>query len=130
MAKKETIDVAREFLDKLRDANGGSNDALIVTLTAAGLKLEVMMNDIDVDLISEDELLIHLNVVNKVEKTTREVISGHYAPSHDSTFVMKTTYDDDDNVCRMECVGWYCGEPNDEMTQQLSHGGDDLIAIL
>lgn len=60
----------------------------------------------------------------------REEISGHYAPSHDSTFVMKTTYNDDGDVVRMECVGWYCGEPNDELTQDHSHGGDDLIAIL
>lgn len=60
----------------------------------------------------------------------REELSGYYAPNHDSTFVMKTTYDDNGDVTRMECVGWYCGEPCDELTQQYSHGGEDLIAIL
>ena len=58
------------------------------------------------------------------------ILSGHYAESHDSTFVMKTTYNDAGDVALMECVGWYCGEPNDEMTQQFSHGGEDLIARL
>jgi hypothetical protein len=60
----------------------------------------------------------------------KEVIKGHYAPTHDSTFVMKETWDDNGDVTRMECVGWYCGQPDDELTLQYSHGGDDLIAIL
>lgn len=60
----------------------------------------------------------------------REELSGHYAPSHDSTFVMKTTINENGDVVRMECVGWYCGEPDDEMTHTLCNGGDDLIAIL
>lgn len=60
----------------------------------------------------------------------KEEIYATYAQSDDSTFVMKSTYNDDGEVCRIECVGWYCGEPDDEMTQRFSHGGDDLIAIL
>ena len=58
-----------------------------------------------------------------------EKIYGVYAPDHDSTFVMKDTYEDGD-IIRMECVGWYCGKPNDDMTERFSHGGEDLVAIL
>lgn len=60
----------------------------------------------------------------------REEITAHYAPTHDSSFVVKTTWDDNESVCRIECVGWYCGEPDDEMTKRFSHGGEDLIANL
>lgn len=59
-----------------------------------------------------------------------EKIYGVYAPDHDSTFVMKDTYDEDGGIIRMECVGWYCGEPNDDMNERFSHGGEDLVAIL
>lgn len=60
----------------------------------------------------------------------KEEIYATYAQSDDSTFVMKATYNDDNSIASIECVGWYCGEPNDDATQQFSHGGDDLIAIL
>ena len=67
---------------------------------------------------------------NEFNSNVREEITAHYAPSHDSSFVMKTTYNDKDEVIKIECVGWYCGEPDDELTQTCSHGGEDLIAIL
>ena len=60
----------------------------------------------------------------------RKEIESTYAPSTDNTFVMEYTYDDNGDICRMECVGWYCGEPDNEMTKRFCHGGEDLIAIL
>lgn len=43
------------------------------------------------------------------------------------TFVMEVIYDENNEIRRMECVGWYCGEPNDEDTEHYKNSG--LIAL-
>lgn len=58
----------------------------------------------------------------------RKELETGYAPEIDCTFVMEYTYDDNGDICKMECVGWYCGEPNDEMTKHFCHGGGNLVA--
>lgn len=49
-----------------------------------------------------------------------------YVPSTDHTFIMEYTYITDgitgDVDCvSQECVGWYCGEPNDEDTKRYAN---------
>lgn len=59
----------------------------------------------------------------------KEIVTA-YAPSIDNTYVMEYTYDEAGEIRRMECVGWYCGTPCEELTLSRSNGGDDLVAIL
>ena len=40
-------------------------------------------------------------------------IYGVYAPSHDITFVMRETYDDNGDPLTLAVTGFYCGEPDD-----------------
>ena len=49
-------------------------------------------------------------------------IYGIYAPSHDITFVMKETYDDDGNPEKLAVTGFYYGEPEDQ--SNLDFDGD------
>ena len=58
-------------------------------------------------------------------KVTTELV-GCYCNTEDKTFVMKYTYVGSE-LYKGECVGWYCGEPNDEDNKRYSNG--DLIAI-
>ena len=45
--------------------------------------------------------------------TIRVRLYGAYAEADDMTFVMEDTTVDGKCV-KLECVGWYCGEPNDD----------------
>lgn len=39
------------------------------------------------------------------------------------TFIMEVIYDEKDEIRRMECIGWYAGEPNDEYTEYYKYKG-------
>lgn len=60
----------------------------------------------------------------------KETIYTTYAPSDDKTFVMKDTWNDEGDLLKTECVGWYCGEEDEALTKRYCHGGADLVAIL
>lgn len=45
----------------------------------------------------------------------REEIYAVYS-ENDMTFIMKETYDDDNELISTECVGWYYGEPDEKST--------------
>lgn len=62
---------------------------------------------------------------NELMNTTTK-IHTMYAESDDTTFIMETTFAGDD-VASIECIGWYCGEPNDEDTKH--YGNRNMIAI-
>lgn len=67
--KKETIDVVNKFINELFEARSNEQYSgdYTITLSAEGHELVLAMNDINVDCIDEDELLIHLNVINQEE---------------------------------------------------------------
>lgn len=44
-------------------------------------------------------------------------IYGVYAPSHDITFVMRETYDDDGTPLTLAVTGFYFGEPTEQDNQ-------------
>lgn len=50
-----------------------------------------------------------------------------YSQGHDITFIMEETWIGDD-LARQEVVGWYCGEPDDLLTEQCANR--DLVAEL
>lgn len=45
-----------------------------------------------------------------------EELEALYCPDHDTTFVMKNEWNGGDLISR-EVVGWYCGEPIAEFTE-------------
>ena len=49
-------------------------------------------------------------------------IYGVYAPSHDITFVMRETYDDNGDPLTLAVTGFYFGEPDDQ--SNLDFDGD------
>lgn len=57
----------------------------------------------------------------------KDEIFAMYCHEYDTSIVFKTTYNESGDLIRQECVGWYCGEPNPEITERFSHGGEDLI---
>jgi hypothetical protein len=48
----------------------------------------------------------------------RKVTYTAYAPDADMTFIMEDTYDENDNIISTECIGFYYGEPDDQLTEQ------------
>ena len=122
---KELLKNVRDIIDAYDLTNRGyldEGDVYNIQLAKTTLSLlNFKANEID-------ELFGDVYIDVTIE--SREEIVGVYAPDHDSTFVMKHTYDQHGDVRKMECVGWYCGEPDDEMTKRFSHGGYDLIATL
>ena len=49
---------------------------------------------------------------------------GEYVPDYDHTFIMEATYVNNECIM-MECVGWYCGKPEDDLNEMF--GDHDLI---
>ena len=48
-----------------------------------------------------------------------EEIVATYAPDMDMTFILRETYSDEQNIwISTEVVGFYYGEPNNDLTQQ------------
>lgn len=41
-----------------------------------------------------------------------------YAPANDMTFIMVDTFDESGTPIATECIGWYCGEPNEDATRE------------
>lgn len=87
---------------------------------------EMYVSGCAVDLIECNQALVHLNVESS--PYARDTIYATYAPSDDKTFVMKDVWDANGDLVSTSCVGWYCGEPNEESTNCFCHGGEDLIA--
>lgn len=55
----------------------------------------------------------------------RNPISVHYCEKDDMTFIMQNGYNEYGNLYRQECIGWYYGEPDAELTKTYTH---NLIA--
>ena len=70
MAKKETIDKVKDFINHIYDTRSDEqyNGDYSITITAEGQSMTFALNGIDADCIADDELLIHLNVINQVEE--------------------------------------------------------------
>lgn len=47
---------------------------------------------------------------------------GYYCEAHDTTFIMQAEFVDGEPKS-IECVGWYCGEPNDDDNNRYAHTG-------
>lgn len=47
---------------------------------------------------------------------------AHYAPTADMTFIVCTEWNGSD-VVAVEVVGWYCGEPQEELTEYYKSKG-------
>ena len=58
-------------------------------------------------------------LIQTAENTTVELIP-EYVPDYDHTFIMEATYVSGECIS-MECVGWYCGEPDDEYIKQYAN---------
>ena len=69
-----------------------------------------------------DDVIVFLSEAN-----VTTTLYGAYCPTEDKTFVMRDTYVNGD-IKYSECVGWYCGEPDDKFNEDYSHGGKDLLA--
>lgn len=49
------------------------------------------------------------------EPLTKELVPV-YCPDYDVTFIMEDTYSAEGEPVSKECVGWYCGEPEENAT--------------
>lgn len=67
--KKQTIDMIQQFIADVFEARQDPQyrGDYSVTITAEGKSLCLAMNGMDADLISDDEVLIHFNVINQEE---------------------------------------------------------------
>lgn len=43
------------------------------------------------------------------------------------TFIMEVIYDKNDEIRRMECIGWYVGEEDDELTEHYKYTGSIAV---
>lgn len=70
MAKRQTVDVVKEFIDKVFAARSDAqyDGDYTVKISAEGHTLCLAMNDMDAECIMDDELLIHFNVINMDEE--------------------------------------------------------------
>ena len=50
----------------------------------------------------------------------KEIVNA-YAPFDDMTFIMEETYAEDGRLLSIECIGWYCGEPDEEANKTFAH---------
>ena len=61
---------------------------------------------------------LHEAIKEQLTTTTTELIE-EYVPGYDHTFIMEATYVNGDMIS-VECVGWYCGEPDARYTKLYS----------
>lgn len=48
----------------------------------------------------------------------RKEYETHYCPDYDITYIMEVTYiEPDDELDKMKVIAFYCGEPDEEVTQ-------------
>lgn len=47
----------------------------------------------------------------------RKELETAYAADSDMTFIIENTYDEDDEILKIEVVGFYFGEPDEEATK-------------
>ena len=103
----ETIDAAIKRLQTYYDCNHEYMDAddvgeLLATTTS--LKY----------------LRYELNKIYERVASTKVELEPEYVEEYDHTFIMESTYVNGECVT-MECVGWYCGEPNEADTIQYAN---------
>lgn len=55
----------------------------------------------------------------------RNPISTHYCEADDMTFIMQDSYDDNGNLVKQACIGWYYGKPEANLTKRYTC---DLVA--
>lgn len=103
----ETINKAIDRLQTLYDCNHECMDAddvgdLLVTMQS--------LKDM------RDELQ---QIYERTASITTELIP-EYVEEYDHTFIMEATYVNGECVS-MECVGWYCGEPDDKYVKEYAN---------
>lgn len=79
---------------------------------------------VDRDVMEADDvedLLENIAALKKMLPTENSELVGCYCHNEDKTFVMKYTYIGRE-LHTAECVGWYCGEPNDRDNEAFSNG--------
>ena len=65
------------------------------------------------------------NCLWKQLELERNPISVHYCEKDDMSFIMQSNYDENGNLYRQQCVGWYYGAPELELTKKYTC---DLVA--
>lgn len=93
-------------------------------------ELTARINDWHYTLDNESECSTsdkYISVLSKLNKAivsqldiTRTDVYGVYAESSDQTFIMEDTFIDGE-LASTECIGWYCGEPDDELIAEYSN---------
>ena len=81
------------------------------------------ITQINTDLLTEMEKAFDTiaNCLWKQLELERNPISVHYCEKDDMTFIMKDSYNEYGNLYRQECIGWYYGEPDAELTKTFTH---------
>lgn len=51
------------------------------------------------------------------------MVEENYCGSTDITFLMEYIYDEEDDLRRMTCIGFYSGEPNQDNTEFFAYRG-------
>jgi hypothetical protein len=46
-----------------------------------------------------------------------KTIETHYCPDADITYLMEITYTEDGDLDKMKVLSFYCGEPDEQVTQ-------------
>jgi hypothetical protein len=85
------------------------------------------VTQINTDLLTEMEKAFDTiaNCLWKQLELERNPISVHYCEKDDMTFIMQDSYDENGNLYKQQCVGWYYGAPDPELTKTYTC---DLVA--
>ena len=81
------------------------------------------ITQIDTDLGEELERAIYsiADCIQEQLVLERNPISAHYCEKDDITFIMQNGYNEYGNLYRQECICWYYGEPDAELTKTYTH---------
>lgn len=108
-----------------------NNDKKLETINKAIDRLQAMY-DCNHEVMDADDIGDLLTTMHNLKTMRNEMmdtttkIRTVYAEADDLTFIMEDKYAGDD-LASIECVGWYCGEPNDEDTAH--YANRNMIAI-
>lgn len=81
------------------------------------------VTQINTDLLTEMEKAFDTiaNCLWKQLELERNPISVHYCEKDDISFIMQDSYNEYGNLYRQECIGWYYGKPDAELTKTYTH---------
>lgn len=73
----------------------------------------------------DDAIGVIADCIWKQAEMERNPISTHYCEADDMTFIMQDSYDDNGNLVKQACIGWYYGKPEANLTKRYTC---DLVA--